>query len=174
MEKYIINQVKHIDWIICRLSTVYGSSPRMRFDLTVNDFTLKAVKDKYIDIFLPESYRPYVHVFDLANILMDLIDNFKNVKNNVFNVGFPGENYKKIAIAEYAKNIVKDLKIDILKEGGDNRDYKVDFSKLNKHLKIDKKYNVYKSMIEISQLLKNGIIDDPLNHQYYNTSPSLE
>lgn len=173
-EQYILENHKELDYIICRLSTVYGLSPRMRFDLTVNDFTLNGFRKKYLDIFLPESYRPYIHVFDLASTLVQLLLNFDKVKNNVFNLGFLGENYMKIEIAEAVKKYLPEVKIDILKEGGDLRDYKVDFSKLNTWLGIKNIFNVEKSVKEIIEILQSGIITDFENPVYYNTSPDLK
>lgn len=173
VERYLIDKVNDMDWVIGRLSTIYGASPRMRFDLTVNDFTLNAWKKKYLDIFLPESYRPYIHVFDLANIMMNVIANFEKVKNNVFNIGFPGENYQKIQIANTVKKYIPDVKIEILKEGGDKRDYQVDFSRLHKFLSVKQIFNVDKSVAEIYTMLKNGYITNPDAPVYYNTTPKL-
>jgi nucleoside-diphosphate-sugar epimerase len=174
VEKYLIEKVTDMNWVIGRLSTIYGASPRMRFDLTVNDFTLNAWKKQYLDIFLPESYRPYIHVFDLANIMMHVIADFDKVKNNVFNIGFPGENYQKIQIAEIVKKYIPETKIDILKEGGDKRDYQVDFSKLHRFLNVKQIFNVDKSVAEIYEMLSKGYISDPAAPVYYNTTPKLK
>ncbi len=172
-EQYIIENHKDLDYIVCRLSTVYGVSPRMRFDLTVNDFTLNAFRKKYLDIFLPESYRPYIHVFDLANIILNLLQNFDKVKNNVFNLGFKGENYMKIEIADAVQKHIDGVKIDILKEGGDLRDYKVDFSKLYSYLGLTNRFNVEASVKEIVEILQAKIITDFDQPVYYNTTPNL-
>jgi nucleoside-diphosphate-sugar epimerase len=172
-EQYIIDNHKDLDYIVCRLSTVYGVSPRMRFDLTVNDFTLNAYRKKYLDIFLPESYRPYIHVFDLANIILNLLQNFDKVKNNVFNLGFKGENYMKIEIADAVQKHIDGVKIDILKEGGDLRDYKVDFSKLYSYLGLTNLFNVEASVKEIVEILQAKIITDFDQPVYYNTTPNL-
>ena len=174
IEKYLMDQTGSLDWVIGRLSTVYGSSPRMRFDLTVNDFTLNAYTKKYLDIFLPESYRPYIHTYDLSNIVLTLISEFDKVKNNVFNIGFEGENYKKIEIAETVKKYIPDVKIDILKEGGDLRDYRVDFSKLHKFIKVEQVFNVEKAVKEIWEMLHFGYISNPSAPVYYNTTPNLK
>jgi nucleoside-diphosphate-sugar epimerase len=173
-EQYIINNHKDLDYIICRLSTVYGLSPRMRFDLTVNDFALNGYRKKYLDIFLPESYRPYIHVFDLANTIIKLLQNFDKTKNNVFNLGFKGENYMKIEIADAVQKHIEGVKVDILKEGGDLRDYKVDFSKLYSYLGLNNSFNVEKSVKEIVEILRAKIITDFDNPIYYNTSPNLD
>lgn len=172
-EQYIIENHKDLDYVICRLSTVYGLSPRMRFDLTVNDFTLNAFRKKYLDIFLPESYRPYIHVFDLASTIIQLVLNFAKVKNNVFNLGFNGENYMKIEIADAVQKHIARVKVDILKEGGDLRDYKVDFSKLKSFLDAKNVFTVEKSVAEIVSVLDAKIITDFDNPVYYNTTPYI-
>jgi nucleoside-diphosphate-sugar epimerase len=169
VEKYLEKQ-NGTNWVICRLSTIYGSSPRMRFDLTVNDFAANAFMKKYLDVFLPYTYRPYIHVYDVAHVLLEIIENFQNVKNNVFNVGFNGENYQKITIAETIKEFIPDLKIEIVEKGTDLRDYQVDFSKLKKFLNVDITYTVKDGVKEIINLLRNGIIDNPYEEKYYNTN----
>ncbi len=173
VERYITDKLKDLDWVIGRISTVYGSSPRMRFDLTVNDFTMNGYRNKYLDIFLPLSYRPYIHVFDLAQVILGIVEDFDGVKNNVFNIGFPGENYQKIKIAEAVRRHISDLKIEIVKEGGDLRDYQVDFSKLHRYIKVQRTYDVDKAVREILDILQKGIIKDFDNPIYYNTSPDI-
>ncbi len=173
VEKYLMNEVKGLDWVICRLSTVYGVSPRMRFDLTVNDFTMNAYVNKYLDVFMPRSYRPYVHVFDVARVLMNVIGSFEQVKNNVFNVGFEGENYQKIQIADMVKKYIPDIKIDIVEKGTDLRDYQVDFSKLKKYFDLEKTHIVEDGVKEVVNLLEMGLVADPLDSSYYNTTPDI-
>ena len=174
IEKYLQENSKNLNWVIGRLSTVYGISPRMRFDLTVNEFALKGFKDKYIDIFRPESYRPYVHVYDLSKIITEIINNFQTVKNNVFNIGFPGENYRKIEIANAVNKYIPETKIDILKEGGDNRDYQVDFTKLSKFLDVEKNYDVEKSVKETIEALEMGLFGNTNKKEFSNTTPDIE
>jgi len=172
-EEYLMNNMKGLDWVICRSSTVYGVSPRMRFDLTVNDFTMNAYTKKYLDIFLPYSHRPYIHVYDLAKIIMELFKNFGKTKNNVFNVGFNGENYQKIQIANIVKENIPDTKIEIVKTGSDLRDYQVDFSKLKKFLDIKNTYTINDGVKEVLEILRNKIITDPYEDYYYDTLPDI-
>lgn len=174
IERYLMDKVRDLDWVICRLSTAYGSSPRMRFDLTVNDFTLNAYMKRYLDVFLPYSQRPYTHVFDIANIIIQLIKNFKITKNNVFNIGFNAENYQKIQIAEIVNKFVPGTKIEIIKSGMDLRDYQVDFSKLKKYLNIKNFYTVKDGVKEIIGLLRLNIINDPRDKKYYNIYPNFK
>ncbi len=170
-ERHLMDKTKTLPWVIGRLSTIYGSSPRMRFDLTVNDFTLNGWTKKYLDIFLPESFRPYIHTYDISAIALKLIENISYVKNNVFNIGFEGENYQKIEIANIVKKYIPDVKIDILKEGGDLRDYQVDFSKLHKFIKVEQVFDVDKGVNEIYDMLKLGLVTNPAAEVYYNTTP---
>jgi nucleoside-diphosphate-sugar epimerase len=173
VENYITKKLDGLDWIICRLSTVYGTSPRMRFDLTVNDFTLVAWAKKQLDIFLPESYRPYVHTYDVSNIALTLIDSFGTAKNNIYNLGFNGENYQKISIANAVRDLLPEVSINVLKEGGDKRDYQVDFSKLHRVISVTQQYNVPKAIREILPALQSGLFGDPFSPVFYNTSPTL-
>jgi nucleoside-diphosphate-sugar epimerase len=172
-ERYLMDKTKNLNWVIGRLSTIYGLSPRMRFDLTVNDFTLNGWKKKYLDIFLPESFRPYIHTYDISNIALTLLENIDTVKGNVFNIGFEGENYQKIQIAKIVQKYMPDVKIDILKEGGDLRDYQVDFSKLHKFIKVKQVFDVDKGVHEIYEILKLGLINNPEAEVYYNTTPKI-
>lgn len=174
VERYLLEKNPGLDFVIGRLSTVYGCSQRMRWDLTVNEFALKGFRDKYIDIFLPESYRPYIHVFDLASTVVKVLRNFDKVKNNVFNIGFVGENYQKIKIAEAVKKYIPEYEIDIVKEGGDKRDYQVDFSKIHSFLDIEKIFDVEKSVKNILQMLQTGLVSDYDNPMYYNTEPDIK
>jgi nucleoside-diphosphate-sugar epimerase len=173
VEKYLMTRVTKPDWFIGRLSTVYGISPRIRFDLTVNDFSAAAFFEKKIDIFLPQSFRPYINVSDLSRVLLKVIENFEKVKNQVFNVGFPGENYQKIKIADAVKKYLPSTDIGILKEGGDKRDYQVDFSKLHTALAIQNEHTVDSSVRDLIYVFGQGVIRNYRDSKYYNTSPNL-
>jgi len=172
-EKYFINSDKGLDWVICRLSTVYGVSPRMRFDLTVNEFAMNGYLKKYLDVFLPYTYRPYIHVFDVARTVLEMINKFDKVKNNIFNVGYAGQNYQKIQVVEAVTRVIPDLVVDITEKGKDLRDYKVDFSKLKKYLDLENLYAVDDGVREVIELLRSGLITDTNNSIYHNNYPDI-
>lgn len=78
-----------------RLATVFGMSPRMRLDLLVNDFTYRAVNDRFVVLF--ESYfkRNYVHVRDVSRVFQHAINNFEIMKGQIYNVGLSEANVSK-------------------------------------------------------------------------------
>lgn len=173
VERALMGDAGGLEWAICRLSTLYGASPRMRFDLTVNDFTMNAFTKKYLDIFLPYTYRSYIHVYDAARVILSMIERFGEASNNVFNVGFSGENYQKIQIAETVQRHIPEVRVDLVDRGEDVRDYRVDFSKLERCLGLSKTYIPEDGVREIKELLEAGLIEDPTDKRYYNTDPNI-
>jgi nucleoside-diphosphate-sugar epimerase len=163
-----------LNWIVCRMSTVFGVAPRMRFDLTVNDFTLNAHKDKKLEIFLPHTFRPYIHVFDAARALLALLQDFSRTKNQVFNVGFPGENYEKRRIADLCKKHIPGLDLKIVESGMDTRDYQVDFSKIDSFLKLEQTHTVESGVKEILASLAIGAFGEGTAPKFSNTTPALD
>ena len=65
------------DAIIFRLATVFGVSPRMRTDLLVNDFVYKAITDKYIVVFEKSFKRNYIHIEDVVNVFLFMLENYE-------------------------------------------------------------------------------------------------
>ncbi len=170
VEQFLMEYQGALQWVIGRLATVYGVSPRMRFDLTVNDFTAKGWFEKYIDIFLPYTYRPYVHVYDVGRIMLAVAEGFDRVKNQVFNIGFEGENYQKITIAEMVKKYIPETVIEIVREGTDRRDYQVSFAKLQHYLPIQNQYTVADGIRQVLELFQQGIVHDPGAAMYKDTA----
>lgn len=169
IEKYLANEVKdELDWTILRFATVYGISPRLRLDLTVNDFTMRAVVDKKLVIFLPKSNRPYVHVRDVGKAVQLVLSSVNSTAQEVFNVGDTKENYQKIDIANKIKKIVGDFSVEFVKKGKDLRDYKVSFEKIKRKLNYRTTRTVSDGIKEIAFIVKNRIVTDFDNKEYYN------
>jgi nucleoside-diphosphate-sugar epimerase len=118
--------------ICLRLATVFGSSPRMRTDLLVNDFVHKAIVDGYLILFQSHYKRNYIHVKDIANTFLFCIENYNKMNNNVFNVGLSDANLSKMELAEKVKEYFPNLVIkeDDYKSDFDNRNYIVSNEKL--------------------------------------------
>jgi nucleoside-diphosphate-sugar epimerase len=120
-ENYIL---KNKNGICLRLATVFGSSPRMRTDLLVNDFVYKSIVDGYLVLFESNFKRNYIHVKDIAETFLFCINNYKIMNNDVFNVGLSEANLSKLELANKIKTHISDL---VIKED----DYKNDFDKRN-------------------------------------------
>ena len=115
-----------------RLATVFGMSPRMRIDLLVNDFTYRAVTDRFVVLF--ESYfkRNYIHVRDVSRAFQHAIPNFDKMKGHIYNVGLTEANVSKKELCQVIQRQVPDFKfIDApIGKDPDQRNYVVSNAKI--------------------------------------------
>jgi len=154
---------------ILRFSTVYGLSPRMRFDLVVNVLTKKAVIEKEISIFGGDQWRPLIHVQDISRAIISVLEApISKVGNQVFNVGGNTENYLVSEIGEIVKRNIPDIKIETIEGVSDKRSYKVDFSKIERELGFVPSKRVENGVIEISEAIRSGRFQDLENKNHYN------
>ena len=169
-EKYLLKDNSKIQKIILRISTLYGISPRMRFDLTINEFSKKIYFKEKFDVYHADTWRPYLNLKDLALIVEKLIKH-KDLKKNklIFNTGFSDENYtKRDIINNISKLLPKNKSFKYVNaDHFDKRDYKVNFSKI-KVLKIKKTINIKKGINEIINYLKQSKKKNLNKKFYYN------
>jgi nucleoside-diphosphate-sugar epimerase len=92
--------------ITFRLATVFGLSPRMRTDLLVNDFTLRAVTDRAVLIFEGHFKRNYLHIRDVARVFLHGIENYRRMNNEAYNVGLSDANLSKLELCERIRKYV--------------------------------------------------------------------
>lgn len=92
-----------------RLATVFGMSPRMRIDLLVNDFTYRAVYERFVLLFEPHFKRNYIHIRDVARVFLHAIDNFDEMKEQIFNVGLSDTNISKWELCEAIRKQVPEF-----------------------------------------------------------------
>ena len=134
-EKFLINDNSSIKKIILRISTLYGVSPRMRYDLTINEFTLKCALNKKLDIYHADTWRPYLNLRDLNIVIIKLLKNLNKMRRiNIYNCGFSDENFTKRQIINKILECLpryKNYKF-IEKDHFDKRNYRVNFSKIQK------------------------------------------
>ena len=118
--------------VILRLATVFGVSPRMRVDLLVNDFTYKAITDKYIVVFEKTFKRNFIHVQDVASTFLDMVERNDIHKGETYNVGLSSANLSKEELLEKIKVYVPDFAITYndFYEDPDKRNYIVSNEKL--------------------------------------------
>lgn len=120
--------------ITLRLATVFGISPRMRLDLLVNDFTYRAVTDRYLVIFQAHFKRNYLHIRDVAKAFIHCLENRDKMKNEPYNVGLSEANLNKRELCEEIKKEVPDFYFTEAEVGEDpdKRDYIVSNEKIEK------------------------------------------
>jgi len=92
-----------------RLATVFGMSPRMRIDLLVNDFTYRAVHDRFVVLFESSFKRNYVHVRDVSRVFQHAIANFDKMKGQIYNVGLSDANVSKRELCEHIQKQISDF-----------------------------------------------------------------
>lgn len=150
---------------VLRLATVYGVSPRMRFDLTVNEFARDAALGKKLVIFGERYWRPYVHVRDVARAIRLVLDSPAAVRRgDVFNVGHTDENYQKLTLSRLLQERVPALQVEFVKAGPDPRSYRVGFQKITGALGFQPQFRVPDGLDEVIALVRAGVIgnfDDP-------------
>lgn len=152
-----------------RFATVYGLSHRMRFDLTVNEFTKELALRRELVVFGEQFWRPYCHVADFSRaILAVLRAPAKKCAHQVFNVGDTHENYTKGMLLEKLLEVFPGAQIKRVEMGEDPRDYRVRFKKISQRLGFRISRRVDDGIREIRQVLMQGIIADPEEQRYYN------
>lgn len=118
--------------VVFRLATVFGISPRMRFDLLVNDFVRRALRDRAITLSEAHFKRNYIHVRDVSRAFIHAIINFESMKNEVYNLGLSDANLSKKELCEEIKKQLPDFhftEAEILKDV-DQRNYIVSNKKI--------------------------------------------
>ena len=117
---------------VLRISTAYGLSPRMRFDLTVSEFTYTLAAGEELVVYDADTWRPYCHVSDISKAVMTVFDApADQVAGEVFNVGHSDENYTKRMIVDVVQGAIGGAGKVRFEEGGrDPRNYRVDFEKI--------------------------------------------
>ncbi|MFN4312851.1 MAG: NAD-dependent epimerase/dehydratase family protein [Chitinophagaceae bacterium] len=170
-EKYLLEERK--DANICatalRFSTVYGFSPRIRFDLTVNEFTRNVCLTGKQEIWGPQFNRPYCHVDDLARAVVLVLEAPESkVKSNVFNVGDTSENYSKRMLMEEIQKQIPTAEGIYVERTEDPRDYRVNCDKIKNELGFTITKKVPDGIREIIKLMNSGIITDSFSEKFRN------
>lgn len=147
-----------------RNATVYGVSPRMRFDLVVNMMTLYAFRDHKIFVLGGgKQWRPLVHVRDVARAFMlAAAAPSETVNGQAFNVGSDDQNHQVAAIASMVAAIVPNTEIDHVPDDPDKRSYRVSFDKIKRTLGFAPRYSVEDGIHEVFDGLKAGRIEESI------------
>ncbi|MBV8941257.1 MAG: NAD-dependent epimerase/dehydratase family protein, partial [Solirubrobacterales bacterium] len=158
-----------LEAICLRFATVYGVAPRMRFDLTVNEFTRDLWADRDLEVFGEQFWRPYVHVRDAARAVRTVLDApARRVSGQVFNVGRSSENYRKVDLVEEIRHQIQTGRVRYVHRDEDPRDYKVSFEKISDRLGFRTKRTVPDGITEVIGALNGGEFPSPFDARYRN------
>jgi nucleoside-diphosphate-sugar epimerase len=152
-----------------RFATVYGVGRRMRFDLTVNEFTRDLWADRELEVFGEQFWRPYIHVRDAARAVRTVLETpTEKVAGKVFNAGRSGENYRKLDLVEEIGKQVDRGSVSYVRRDEDPRDYKVSFDKIKAELGFETLMTVPDGIGEILAALDAEQFGDPYDGRYRN------
>ena len=129
IEKYLLDSKNCITF---RFATVFGTSPRMRLDLLVNDFTYRAFYDRFLVLFEAHFKRNYLHVRDAARAFIHGLKNFESMRGEAYNVGLSETNLSKLQLCEEIKKHLPNFYFSEAEIGEDvdKRDYLVSNKKI--------------------------------------------
>ena len=156
--------------VCLRFATVYGLSSRMRFDLTVNEFTKELSLKRKLVVYGEQFWRPYCHVSDIVKAVILIIQApDSKVAFEVFNVGNTDENYTKKMLIDEINKLISDTEIEYVHKDEDPRDYKVNFLKIKTLLDFNTKMDVKAGIRQVKQAVEQGLIKNPDSEDYRNS-----
>jgi nucleoside-diphosphate-sugar epimerase len=154
-ENILFDRHGDVEPVVVRLATVFGLSPRMRFDLVVNTMTARAVTEGRLSIFGGTQWRPNVHCRDAARAFMMALEApASDVAGEIFNLGGDGNNHRIGEIGELVAQIVDGVEIERRDEIADPRDYRVSFAKIRRVLGFEPEYGVADGIREIAAAVR--------------------
>jgi len=152
-----------------RFATVFGVSPRMRFDLTVNEFTMEMLTKKRLVVFGEQFWRPYIHVHDAARAIETVLTvPSQRVAGRVFNVGSTDQNYQKQQLVALIQPEAPDAVVEYVHRDEDPRDYRVSFARVAGELGFRTSRSVPDGVREVADLVRSGVITDFESARYRN------
>jgi len=155
--------------VILRFGTVYGVSPRMRFDLAVNFLAQQAVREGTVSIFGGSQWRPFVHVADIARgIVLALAAPLPRDTPPILNLGDNLENYQLLDLKEELETHVPGVRVIIQPEKEDRRTYRVRFDRIEREWGFRATRRVGDGIEEVARAVRSGVIADPSERRYHN------
>lgn len=155
--------------VLLRFGTVYGLSPRMRFDLVVNFLAQQAVRKREVSIFGGSQWRPFVHVADIARAIeMGLSGPLPAGGPPVLNVGDNLENYQLGDLKEEIEERIPGTRVRIVPEAVDARTYRVSFDRIESLWGFRASRRVGDGLAEVAEAVRSGRILDPDDPSYRN------
>lgn len=155
---------------VLRFATLFGLSPRMRFDLTVNEFTLELLTKRRVTVYAEQLWRPYVHVQDAADAIRLVLDSPRErVAAQAFNVGDTGQNYQKGQLVNLIREqIGEKTHVEYVRTAPDLRNYRVSFEKIRRQLGFRIRYTVEAGVRELIDAINHGVVTNLEDASYRN------
>ena len=145
---------------ILRFATAFGLAPRMRFDLTVNEFTRELALGRELLVFDANTWRPYCHVRDFARLIQQVIEAPQaNIAFEVFNAGGEINNFTKQGIVDTIVALLPDARVRYQERGSDPRNYRVNFRKVREILGFEPQYTVEYGVKELLSAIHEHVFD---------------
>lgn len=152
-----------------RFATIYGVSPRMRFDLTVNEFTMEILTKKRLKVYGEQFWRPYVHARDAARAIELVLNSSPAlVGGRVFNVGATDQNFQKKQLVAMIRPYAPDAVVEFVFKAEDPRDYRVSFARITDQLGFKITRTVAEGIAEIAHLVRENVVDNFADQKYRN------
>ncbi len=175
VERYLLEEgvFENLRPTCLRFATVFGVSPRMRFDLTVNEFTAELILNGELEVYGEQFWRPYIHVSDVAEAIVTVLGAPEEVVGRqVFNVGRDDNNFQKGRIVEMILPHAPGARVKFVHRDEDPRDYRVSFRRIREKLGFVPKKTVLEGIEEVAALVRAGIVNDFRAPAYRNTPAS--
>lgn len=154
---------------ILRLATLFGISPRPRFDLVVNLLTARAIRTGKITVFNGEQWRPFMHVYDAARAFLRCLDvgNVDTVSGEIFNAGSYELNCRLAGLADKISAVVPGLTVESV-ENEDRRNYRVSFDKIHCRLGFVCERSLEEGIQEIAEMMSTPEVKDFSGEMFNN------
>jgi nucleoside-diphosphate-sugar epimerase len=162
-EQHIISSLAETDFCptILRLSTAYGISRRMRFDLSISEFTRDLALGKDLLVYDENTWRPYCHISDISNAIIGVLEARRNlVFGQVFNVGSGNGNYTKKMLVDLIVKYIPGAVVSYKQGGFDPRNYRVSFEKIRETLDFGTEFTAEDSIRGLIAAVRGNLFPD--------------
>lgn len=163
IEKELLSSKGSTDFrpTVLRFATAFGLSSRMRFDLTISEFTRELFVGNELLVYDADTWRPYCHVKDFCDVVSRVLEApTAVVSHEVFNAGGDINNFTKRMIVDTILDFLPDRPVVYQEHGGDPRNYRVDFSKIRAALHFEPSMTVRDGVAELVDALSQRLFDN--------------
>jgi|TARA_R110002051_G_scaffold303479_1_gene372368 nucleoside-diphosphate-sugar epimerase len=140
--------------LVLRMSTLFGVSYRVRYDITINEFVYQYYRDRLLKVYGENTWRPYLHVQDACNMIIKCME---NDLHGVYNAGFNDLNYQKKEIVNKIVGYLGEGKIEYV-DFDDPRDYQVNFDKIQKEINYQYQFSLEDGIREVYEHIQRGMM----------------